>query len=276
MPLLRPVQHRAGRQEAALHHPAERDARLGAFRLRDLDGVVRRRDDGGDALAGEAGIAGIALQPDEMAAESSGDRTGRAGTEEGIEHDVARPGRGDHHAVEQGFGLLRRMRLLPVGAFQALMAGADRQRPVGAHLQLVVQRLHRFVVEGVLLLGRLGRPDQRLMRIGEAAAAEIRHRVCLAPHHVVQDPEAQILQDRADAEDVVVGADHPQGAGVLQHAARLGQPVAGEAVVVGEAAELVPGIVDGVDLGLVRTAKLVLELEVIGRIGEDQVGTAVR
>ena len=143
--------------------------------------------------------------------------------------------------MQQRLRLLRRMRFLAVGILQALVAGADRQRPVGAHLQFVVQRLHRFVIEGVaLLLAVFGRPDHRFVRVGEALAAEIRHRVGLAPDDVVQDPEAQILQDRADAEDIVVGADHPQRAVVLQHAPRGGQPVAREAVIFGEAGELVP------------------------------------
>jgi hypothetical protein len=57
------------------------------------------------------------------------------------------------------------------------------------------------------------------VRVGEALAAEVRHRVGLAPDDVVQDPEAQVLQRRADAEDVVIAADHPQRAVGLQHAA---------------------------------------------------------
>ena len=113
------------------------------------------------------------------------------------------------------------------------------------------------------------------MRVGEALAAEVRHRVGLAPHDVVQDPEAEILQDRADAEDVVIGADHPERAVVLQHAPRCGQPGAGEAVIVGEAGELVPVVVDRVDLGIVRPAQFVLELKIVGRVGEDQVGAAI-
>ena len=95
--------------------------------------------------------------------------------------------------------------------FEPLLAGAERDGPVGAHLHVVVAGLQRLVVERVAARRWLARrPDQRLVRVGEAAAAEIRHRVDLAPHHVVEDPEAEILQDRADAEDVVIGADHPQ------------------------------------------------------------------
>ena len=45
----------------------------------------------------------------------------------------------------------------------------------------------------------------------------------------------------------MVGADHPDGAVGLQDAPALGEPGAREAVVVGEAGELVPGVVDAVD-----------------------------
>ena len=54
------------------------------------------------------------------------------------------------------------------------------------------------------------RPDQRLVRVGEAPAAEVRHRVGLTPDDVVENPVAQVLEDGADAEDVVVAADHPE------------------------------------------------------------------
>ena len=113
------------------------------------------------------------------------------------------------------------------------------------------------------------------MRVGEAAAAEVRHWVGLAPHDVVEDPEAEVLQDRADAEDVVIRTDHPERAGVFQDAAGLGEPGAGELVVLGEAGELVPVVIDGIDFGLVGTAQFVLELQVVGRVGEDQVGAAI-
>ena len=101
--------------------------------------------------------------------------------------------------------------------------------PVRAHLQFVVQRLHRFVVEGVLRVSAI------LVAQIRVSCALVKRRplklgmgLDLAPHHVVQNPEAQILQDRADAENVVIGADHPDRAGRLQHAARRAQPVAGE------------------------------------------------
>jgi hypothetical protein len=107
------------------------------------------------------------------------------------------------------------------------------------------------------------------MGVGQPLAAEIRHRVRLPPDHVVEDPEAQILQRRAEAEHVVIGADHPDRAVGLQDAARLGQPGAGEGVIGLEAGEAVPRVVHRVDLGVVGAVEVAAELQVVGRIGED-------
>ena len=109
------------------------------------------------------------------------------------------------------------------------------------------------------------------MRIGEATAAEVRHGVGLAPDDVVEDPEAEILQDRAEAEDVVIGTDHPDRAVLAQQAATLRQPGARELVIGREIAELVPIVVDAVDQAVVRPAQLAAELQVVGRVGEDAV-----
>ena len=131
--------------------------------------------------------------------------------------------------------------LRPSIVLQPLAAGADREQPVGAHLQVVVAGLQGVVVEGVALgVGVAARPDHRLMGVLEAAAAEIRHRVGLAPDDVVEDPEAEVLEDRADAEDVVIGADHPERAVRLQHPAAGEQPGAGEVVIGGEALRTCP------------------------------------
>ena len=167
------------------------------------------------------------------------------------------------------------MQLLAVAALQPLLAGAQRQRPVGADLDVLVAGFERFVVEGVALGGGVARrPDQRLVRVGEAPAAKVRHRVRLPPHHVVENPEAEVLQDRADAEDVVIGADHPQRAGRLEHALAGGKPGAGELVVGREARELVPVVVDRVDLGIVGALEVALELKIVRRIGEHEVDRA--
>ena len=114
------------------------------------------------------------------------------------------------------------------------------------------------------------------MRVGEAAAPKIRHRVGLAPDHVVQDPEAEVLKDGADAEDVVVAADHPERAFGLQRAAAGGDPAAGEVVIGLEALEPVPIVVDAVDAGVVGAEQLAVQLEIIGRVGEDEVDGGLR
>ena len=162
--------------------------------------------------------------------------------------------------------------LRPSAAFQALVAGAERNEPVRAHLHVFVAGFQRVVMERVAFrLGAFRGPDHGLVRVGEATAAEVRHRVGLAPHDVVEEPEVEILQGRADPEDVVVGADHPQRRVLFHDAAHAREPGAGEAVVIGEARELVPVVVDGVDEALVRARQRLFELQIVGRIGEDHV-----
>ena len=164
------------------------------------------------------------------------------------------------------------MQFLAVAALEPLLAGAQRDGPVGANLDIFVAGLERLVIEGVALAARLARrPDHGLVRIGEAAAAEVRHRVGLAPHHVVQDPEAEVLQDRADAENVVIGADHPQRRRRLHHAPRRHQPGAGEVVIGRKARKLVPIVVDRVDFTVVGTFQVALELEIVRGVGEDEI-----
>jgi hypothetical protein len=74
----------------------------------------------------------------------------------------------------------------------------------------------------------------------------------------------------------VIGADDPDGAVRLEHAARSQQPGAGEGVIGLETVELVPRIVDGVDLGLVGPVQIAAELQIVGRIGEDRVDRVLR
>ncbi len=92
------------------------------------------------------------------------------------------------------------------------MTVADREIPVGAHLQVVVQAFHPMMVKMVALPFGFRRPNQRFMGIGKTDTPKIWHRVVLDPNDVVQDPKAQILQDRPDPEDVVIGTNDPDGA----------------------------------------------------------------
>jgi len=62
----------------------------------------------------------------------------------------------------------------------------------------------------------------------------------------------------------VIAADHPDRAVVLQDATGGLQPLAGELVVGGEALELVPVVVDRVDLGIVGTQQVAAQLQIVG------------
>src|SRR4029078_3837908 len=109
------------------------------------------------------------------------------------------------------------------------------------------------------------------MCIGEAAPAEIRHWVRLAPYYFVEHPEAQILQRSPDAEDVVIAADHPQASAGLQNASARFEPGAGELIVGCEATETVPVVVAAIDAGVVGPVELVVELKIVGGVGEDEI-----
>src|SRR5215469_1510726 len=187
-------EQRAGREIAALHEPAEGNAGLVALRGGGDDfeiGVGRSR---AEALLGDGDIALVALDADIVAAEPLGDDAGGAGAEEGIEDEIARLGRSEDDAVKERLGLLGRMGLLSVPVLQPLAAIADRKQPVAAHLEIVVERFHRLVVEAVARLAILGAPDHRLMGVGETPPAEVRHRIRLAPDDIVQNPVAEILE----------------------------------------------------------------------------------
>src|SRR5687768_16169966 len=108
------------------------------------------------------------------------------------------------------------------------------------------------------------------MRIAESDSAELRHRIGLDPADVIEDPVAEILKDCAYPEDVVIGADDPDGPGVLQQTAAGMKPGAGELVVGVETQELVPTVIHRVHAGDVGTVKLVAKLEVIGRVGKNE------
>ena len=188
--LVRAVQHRAGRQKPAFDHPAEGDAGFGAFRFRHLDRIVVRRLDRGDARARDTGVIPVALDADKPAAEPRRHGARRARAEEGIEHHIAGPGRGDHHAMEQGFRLLRRMRFFAVFVLQALVSGAGDaayrfmtgdENAAGEAFQNLFQRFPKAInvhfLYGYLLFST--DPD--------AALAEFQQELQIAPTNVDAD-----------------------------------------------------------------------------------------
>ncbi len=109
------------------------------------------------------------------------------------------------------------------------------------------------------------------MRVGQALAAEIRHRVGLAPNHIVQDPIARVLQRRPYPKNVVIRSDDPDCPMGFKQSARRFEPVMGELIISSEAGKLVPRIIDRIHLAIVRTMQITLELEIIGWIGKNEI-----
>ena len=109
---------------------------------------------------GRCGVVGITLDADEAPAQPARHRAGRAGAAERVEHEVVRPRRREDDAREQRLRLLRRVQLLAVAALEPLLAGAQRDQPVGAHLDVVVAGFQRLVVERVVPLARHRAPPR--------------------------------------------------------------------------------------------------------------------
>ena len=109
------------------------------------------------------------------------------------------------------------------------------------------------------------------MGVGKAAATEIWHRVGLAPDHIIEDPVANILERRAHAENIVIAADNPEGAGGFQHAFRGGQPGLGETVISGQIIKPVPGLINPINPAMIRARQLPTQLQIIGRVGKHHI-----
>src|SRR5258706_8198335 len=115
------------------------------------------------------------------------------------------------------------------------------------------------------------RPQQGLVGVGEAHAAEVRHGVALNEDNVVEKPEIKILKYCPYTINIMVGSDHPDRAGVFEQPTARRKPIVREAVVCREVVEAIPGVVDRVDLGHIGAPEILLKLEVVGRVGEDQI-----
>ena len=184
----------SGAQHATFDQLPEGHARLGALGGRDMQRLAVISAHPGQAFLGDLAVSPLRVRSrcNRGPASWPRPRSCRCRRTDRARHRrdwSSRPGRG-----AAGFGLLRGMRLVAGLVLEPLMPGADRQHPVRAHLYPVIERFERLVVEGVARALFLAGPDHRLMRVGKALAAEIRHRVGFAPHHVVEDPEPGILQ----------------------------------------------------------------------------------
>src|SRR3990170_2634532 len=138
-------------QQPVLEETAEGKPRLPPPLVPHVEDVILERAglDMGNALPGDGRIARLAFDPDPTAAEPAGHRAGRARPEERIEHDVPGVAGAEDDAIEDGLRLLGGVSLGAVDS-DALGPAADGQGPVAPHLQLIVQGLHRVMIEGVL------------------------------------------------------------------------------------------------------------------------------
>src|SRR6516225_4568118 len=141
---------RAGGYQTALDKRGERHARRFARGHERGQRRLRQRLDRFNALARRSGIVGIPLDADETAAQAVGDRAGCAAAAKWIEHQIVRARGGKHDARQERFRFLRRMQLLAIAAFESLVAGAQRNEPIRAHLNVIVAGLERLVIERVI------------------------------------------------------------------------------------------------------------------------------
>ncbi len=109
------------------------------------------------------------------------------------------------------------------------------------------------------------------MRICKTCAAKVGHRVRLPPNHIIHDPETQILKLRANPENIVIGADHPDGAIVFQNALCCSHPLMSELVIGFKARELIPLVSDAIDLALVGAGEITLQLKIVRRVCENEI-----
>lgn len=155
-----------------------------------------------------------------------------------------------------------------------LAIGRRVDAPDGLHLLAAGHLAHDLIVEAVLTLFVLGRPDDGLGRVREVAAGEIRRRVGLLPGDVVEDFEAKLLHRVTDGEDDVVRARHPDAAVGLEHLLAAAQPFRVELMVQLRAAGFVPRAFVHLDhaAGVAGDAAVRKEVR---RVGENHVEAAV-
>src|SRR6185437_1703426 len=112
--------------QTELDEDAEGDAWFRTLALGDLQRVLGKRRLRVEPCSGGFGVSFLALDADETPAEPLGDDRGRARAEKRVEHHIARVARREDQAVQQRFGLLRRVGLPPAILLQPLCTRADR------------------------------------------------------------------------------------------------------------------------------------------------------
>ncbi len=105
-------------QQAAFDQPAEWNARLFAFRRCFEQIRFGNAARVSDAPGRQLDVVRVAFDPDKITAELFGHGACGPAAEKRIEDQVPDLCRGEHHTVQQRFGLLGRVRLLPSSFFR--------------------------------------------------------------------------------------------------------------------------------------------------------------
>ena len=74
----------------------------------------------------------------------------------------------------------------------------------------------------------------------------------------------------------MIRADNPKRAVWLQHAAAFGKPCTAERVVFGKIPKLVPRVIDAGDFRVVGPEKIACKLQIVRRIGKDEIDACAR
>lgn len=133
-----------------------------------------------------------------------------------------------------------------------LLTCTEGDDPITAHLQAIIERFQRMMIESVLCPFEFACPDQGFMRVGKTHSTKVRHWVALDPDHIVENPESQILHQLAEAKDVMIGANNPQRAAILQHPPTGAQPALTELVISLETFEAIPSLSNTFHSGHIR------------------------
>ena len=144
-------QLRAWVQIAGLNQLTKGDLWRRLWRLHGLDRAFVQRQSSGDALFGHFTVNVFTFAANPVTAKTACDRARCACSKKWIKDDVAGLRTGEQYAIQQCLRLLRGVRLHAI-ALQPLLSATNGDKPIGPHLQLVIQRLHRAIVERIFRL----------------------------------------------------------------------------------------------------------------------------
>jgi hypothetical protein len=123
--------------------------------------------------------------------------------------------RGQQGAPEESQRFLGRM-----VAHALLALGYGKDTPDRGELAGGIRVVYEIVVEGVSGASTLARPEEGLVGMGEGCVQRVGDGVGLLPGDLVDNPEIQALQCKAEAKDDVVSSGDPERSVWLEDAPR--------------------------------------------------------